>query len=91
MSLIINPSLYITYGVMLLKYSGKLEKSIDESFKKFLPLILPIFFSFRIFVNAYLAENSDSQFITKLSWCWGIGIVLTLYKMFKLNPKKDAV
>jgi hypothetical protein len=78
---IIYPAIYIIYIVILYRYSGRIEKSINEPFKKLIPIVLPVIFTVVIVGNAALfGSNSNAMIMTKLGWCWGIGLFFFISK-----------
>lgn len=73
---IIYPAIYIGYGMLLYRYADKVENAINEPLKKLLPIILPVLFTVIIIANAAVFGSSNSAIMTKLGWCWGIGLLL---------------
>lgn len=83
---IIYPSLYAIYVFFLYRYADKIENAVNEPFKKLLPIILPIVFTVVIIANAAIGGgNSNSMIMTKLGWCWAIGLVLFATKVFNVK------
>lgn len=80
---IIYPAIYIAYAIVLFRYADKIEAAVNEPFKKLLPIVLPVIFTVVIIGNAaLLGGNSNSMIMTKLGWCWGIGLSFFATRVF---------
>jgi hypothetical protein len=83
---VIYPAIYLIYAIILYKNTDRIQNAIKEPFKKLLPIVLPILMTVVIIVNVVMGGgNSNSTIMTKLAWCWGLGVLLIIIKMIDIK------
>jgi hypothetical protein len=73
---IFYPFIYLIYTIFIYKYTLRIENLINKPLKKLLPILLAGFMTIIIIANAAISGGSNSSITTKLSWCWGLGVLL---------------